>query len=62
MWRFHQKLKRLSNTLSSWSRGEFGDIFIKVKEYEERVRAAEENLIHTHNEINRTILHELNAE
>ncbi|KAH0639244.1 hypothetical protein KY285_035830 [Solanum tuberosum] len=62
MWRFHQKLKRLSNTLSSWSRGEFGDIFIKFKEYEERVRAAEENLIHTHNEINRTNLHELNAE
>ncbi|KAH0684447.1 hypothetical protein KY289_022199 [Solanum tuberosum] len=62
MWRFHQKLKRLSNTLSSWSRREFGDIFSKVKEYEERVRAAEENLIHTHNESSRTTLHELNAE
>ncbi|KAG5605800.1 hypothetical protein H5410_027292 [Solanum commersonii] len=62
MWRFHQKLKRLSNTLSSWSRGEFGDIFIKVKEYEERVRAAEENFIHTHNAINRTTLHEITAE
>ncbi|WMV50080.1 hypothetical protein MTR67_043465, partial [Solanum verrucosum] len=36
MWRFHQKLKRLSNTLSTWSRGKFGDIFMKVKEYEEK--------------------------
>ncbi|KAH0667664.1 hypothetical protein KY285_028870 [Solanum tuberosum] len=36
MWRFHQKLKRLSNTLSSWSRREFGDIFSKVKDYEEK--------------------------
>uniref|UniRef100_M1DWN9 RNase H family protein n=1 Tax=Solanum tuberosum TaxID=4113 RepID=M1DWN9_SOLTU len=37
MWRFHQKLKRLSNTLSSWSRREFGDIFSKVKDYVEKV-------------------------
>ncbi|WMV13571.1 hypothetical protein MTR67_006956 [Solanum verrucosum] len=36
MWKFHQKLKRLSNTLSSWSRKEFGDIFGKVREYEEK--------------------------
>ncbi|XP_049348952.1 uncharacterized protein LOC125813502 [Solanum verrucosum] len=61
MWRFHQKLKRLSKTLSSWSRGEFGDIFIRVKEYEEKVRIAEENLIHNQTEDNRTTLHELNA-
>ncbi|WMV13661.1 hypothetical protein MTR67_007046 [Solanum verrucosum] len=45
MWKFHQKLKRLSNTLSSWSEGEFGDIFLRVKEYEEKVKTAEENLI-----------------
>ncbi|XP_049375739.1 uncharacterized protein LOC125840542 [Solanum verrucosum] len=37
MWRFHQKLKRLSTTLSNWSRKEFGDIFTKVREYEERI-------------------------
>ncbi|KAG5631336.1 hypothetical protein H5410_003053 [Solanum commersonii] len=37
IWRFHQKLKRLSSTLSSWSRREFGDIFIKVKEYKDRL-------------------------
>ncbi|KAG5585848.1 hypothetical protein H5410_046282 [Solanum commersonii] len=49
MWKFHQKLKRLSNTLSSWS-GEFGDIFVRVKEYEEKARNAEENLIQDHTE------------
>jgi len=62
MWKFHQKLKRLSNTLSSWSRNEFGDIFSKVKDYEEKVRIAEEHLIQDHNENNRATLHELNAE
>ncbi|KAH0772311.1 hypothetical protein KY290_016292 [Solanum tuberosum] len=62
MWRFHQKLKRLSTTLSNWSRKEFGDIFTKVREYEERVRSAEENLIQDHSDTNRTTLHELNAE
>ncbi|WMV30180.1 hypothetical protein MTR67_023565 [Solanum verrucosum] len=61
MWKFHQKLKRLSNTLSHWSRKEFGDIFNKVKEYEEKVRTAEESLIHEHSDTNRAKLHELNA-
>ncbi|WMV32724.1 hypothetical protein MTR67_026109 [Solanum verrucosum] len=61
MWKFHQKLKRLSNTLSSWSRKEFGDIFGKVREYEEKVRNAEENLINDQKETNRATLHELNA-
>ncbi|KAK4706446.1 hypothetical protein R3W88_033995 [Solanum pinnatisectum] len=45
MWRFHQKLKRLSSTLSNWSREEFGDVFNKVKDYEQKVQAAEEKLI-----------------
>ena len=31
MWRFHQKMKRLSNTLSGWSKIEFGDIFKNVR-------------------------------
>ncbi|XP_015159800.1 uncharacterized protein [Solanum tuberosum] len=62
MWRFHQKLKRLSNTLSTWSRGEFDDIFMKVREYAERVRNAEERLIQEHTDSNRANLHELNAE
>ncbi|KAG5580316.1 hypothetical protein H5410_050943 [Solanum commersonii] len=62
MWKFHQKLKRLSNTLSSWSRKELGDIFGKVREYEEKIRMAEEELIQDQKETNRTALHEQNAE
>ncbi|XP_015161207.1 uncharacterized protein [Solanum tuberosum] len=29
MWRLHQKMKRLTSTLSNWSKQEYGDIFIK---------------------------------
>ena len=45
MWKFHQKMKRLSNTLSVWSRNKFGDIFQKVRLYEEQVHEAEQNYI-----------------
>ncbi|KAG5585870.1 hypothetical protein H5410_046304 [Solanum commersonii] len=62
MWRFHQKLKRLSNTLTTWSRREFGDILMKVREYKEKVRTAEEKLIQEQTNSNRAALHELNAE
>ncbi|KAG5599774.1 hypothetical protein H5410_031144 [Solanum commersonii] len=31
MWKFHQKLKRLAGTLSSWSKGEF-ETFIQHTE------------------------------
>ncbi|OIT36119.1 hypothetical protein A4A49_27343 [Nicotiana attenuata] len=41
MWIFHQKLKTLSNALSTWSRQEYGDIFQKSKEYEQQVKDAE---------------------
>ncbi|XP_055800396.1 uncharacterized protein LOC129869819 [Solanum dulcamara] len=33
---FHQKLKRVSNTLSHWSRNQYGDIFASVKQFEEQ--------------------------
>ncbi|KAK4707013.1 hypothetical protein R3W88_033427 [Solanum pinnatisectum] len=62
MWRFHQKMKRQSNTLSAWSRRELGDIFSKVRDYEENVRAAEDKFIQEQTEANRTILHGLNPE
>ncbi|XP_055830826.1 uncharacterized protein LOC129899842 [Solanum dulcamara] len=35
MWSFHQNMKRLASTLSSWSRIQFGDIYARVKKYEE---------------------------
>ncbi|OIT31321.1 hypothetical protein A4A49_31488 [Nicotiana attenuata] len=42
MWIFHQKIKALSSELSKWSRHQYGDIFQKVKEFEEKVKQAEE--------------------
>ncbi|TMX01865.1 hypothetical protein EJD97_023372 [Solanum chilense] len=42
MWRSHQKLKRLANTLSVWSREEIGDIFQNVRRYEEQVHKAKD--------------------
>ena len=62
MWKFHQKIKRLSNTLSVWSRNEFGDIYQKVRMYEEQMHDAEEKYIQSQTESNRSTLHELNAQ
>ncbi|XP_055835119.1 uncharacterized protein LOC129903596 [Solanum dulcamara] len=62
MWCFHQKMKRLAATLSTWSRLQFGDIYAKVKEYEDKTRHAEEELIFSNSEENRTKLHAINAE
>ncbi|KAK4707382.1 hypothetical protein R3W88_033071 [Solanum pinnatisectum] len=62
MWKFHQKLKILAGTLSAWSKREFGDTFMQSREYEDKVKIAEEALIQNNIEGNRTALHELNAE
>ncbi|XP_060200890.1 uncharacterized protein LOC132629180 [Lycium barbarum] len=62
MWCFHQKLKRLASNLSYWSRKEFGDIYAQVKDYEVKVKKAEEDLILDNCEENRSKLHRLNAE
>ncbi|KAK4721510.1 hypothetical protein R3W88_011743 [Solanum pinnatisectum] len=62
MWTFHQKMKRLASTLSVWSKIQFGDIYAKVKEFEERVRVAENTLIHNNTEEHRAALHSINAE
>ncbi|KAH0771678.1 hypothetical protein KY290_015659 [Solanum tuberosum] len=61
MWKLHQKMKRLASTLSNWSRREFGDIFTLVKEYEEQVRQAEEEVMMNNTEANRAKLHHCNA-
>ncbi|XP_019263896.1 PREDICTED: uncharacterized protein LOC109241590 [Nicotiana attenuata] len=53
MWIFHQKLKSLSAGLSQWSRQEYGDIFQKAKEYEEKVKVAEMVWAQTNDEIDR---------
>ncbi|XP_049399718.1 uncharacterized protein LOC125863743 [Solanum stenotomum] len=45
MWKLHTKMKRLISTPSKWSKKEYGDIFAKVKKYEETIRKAEEDLL-----------------
>ncbi|XP_055824941.1 uncharacterized protein LOC129893436 [Solanum dulcamara] len=62
IWIFHKKMKRLATTLSDWSRNQFGDIYAKVKEYEEAVRQAEENMINMNSNDNRSKFHTINAE
>lgn len=61
MWVFYQKLQILSNTLSKWSRCHFEDIHAKVKDHEERIRTAEDELIRNNTNENRITLHRLNA-
>ncbi|XP_049348974.1 uncharacterized protein LOC125813528 [Solanum verrucosum] len=62
MWTFHQKIKRLASTLRAWSKMQFGDIYVKVKEFEERVKVAEDNLLQSNTEKHREELHGINAE
>ncbi|XP_047259779.1 uncharacterized protein LOC124892577, partial [Capsicum annuum] len=61
-WRFQQKLKRLTATLSQWSKEVFGDIYGNVKNYEENVKVAEENLILHSTDENRQEFHKTQAE
>ena len=61
MWRFHQKMKRLSYILSGWSKIEFGDIFQNVSMFEEWVHKDEENYMSNQSYTNRCFLHKINA-
>jgi len=61
MWKLHQKLKRVTTTLSNWSKLEYGDIFRKVKEFEETIRNSEAELMTNNNAVVRQNLHQLNA-
>ncbi|WMV32827.1 hypothetical protein MTR67_026212 [Solanum verrucosum] len=61
MWRLHQKMKRVSATLSNWSKREYGDIFTKVREFEETIRQSEEELMNNNTEALRQTLHQMNA-
>lgn len=63
MWVFHFKLKRLSSTLSNWSKATFGDIHAKVKEFDDKVQLAEVKLTNTDDDDDdRAALHAINAE
>jgi len=56
MWRLHQKIKRVSATLSNWSKQEYGDIFTKVREFEDNIRKSEEELMNNNTEAFRQTL------
>lgn len=62
IWIIQQKIKKLATTLSTWSRNELGDICAKVKDFEERSRVAEEDLICNNTEDYRRKLHAFNAD
>ncbi|XP_069143598.1 uncharacterized protein [Solanum lycopersicum] len=62
MWILHTKLKRLTKTLREWSKKEYGDVFEKVKFYEESVKTAEGNYIRDSSRDNREQLYALNAQ
>ncbi|XP_049347584.1 uncharacterized protein LOC125812144 [Solanum verrucosum] len=62
MWRLQQKMKLLASTLSTWSKKEYGNIFSNVVNFEEQVKAAEEDVIQQNTEENRTKLHIINAQ
>ncbi|OIT08479.1 hypothetical protein A4A49_00874 [Nicotiana attenuata] len=62
MWVFHQKLKALSHALSPRSRQQYGDIFQKTKEYEQKVKDAELIWAQTNNDADRISLNELKAQ
>lgn len=56
------KIKRVSAILSIWSKREYGDIFSTVKEYEEKVRLVEEEILASNIKFNRAKLSAIFAE
>nr|XP_010313000.1 uncharacterized protein LOC104644619 [Solanum lycopersicum] len=61
MWNFHTKLRRLTKTLRGWSKQEYGDVFEKVKLYEELVKKAKNDMISNHSIENGEKLNAFNA-
>ncbi|XP_060195386.1 uncharacterized protein LOC132624660 [Lycium barbarum] len=57
MWILQQKLKRLSNCLSHWSKNSICNVFEKVKELEEQVEKAEARYTTYNTDLNRSLLH-----
>ena len=62
MWILHTKLMRLTKTLRCWSNKEYGDVFEKVKQYEEVVKMSEEDMIMDNSKENREKLSGANAQ
>lgn len=60
--KLHLKMKRLTSTLSSQSKRNYGDISATVKEFEEKVRFVEDEILSNNVEENRANLNALTAE
>ena len=58
----HTKMRRLTATLRNRSKKEYGDVFMKVKKYEELVREAEDIILHYNTKENGEKLQEVNAQ
>ena len=55
-------MKRLSNTLSEWSKVEFRDIIKNIREFEGRFKDAEGNFIQNNSATKKESLQEINAQ
>ncbi|XP_075074951.1 uncharacterized protein LOC142162598 [Nicotiana tabacum] len=62
MWTLHQKLKKVSTRLSSWSRETYGDIFEDPKRLKKQIEFLEQLLVEDNNEDNRINLNKAKAE
>ncbi|XP_015054775.1 uncharacterized protein LOC107001126 [Solanum pennellii] len=62
MLKFHQNMRKLASTLSTWSKKEYSNVFSMVTDFEEQVKNARANVIQNYSEENRAKLHLINAQ
>ncbi|XP_009761012.1 uncharacterized protein [Nicotiana sylvestris] len=62
IWIFNQKLKATSKELSKWSREQYGGIFQKPKEFEQKVKEVEEKWLTSNKLADKETLHEIQAQ
>lgn len=60
-WQLHKKLKRLRETLNTFSKKEYGDIFAKFNEFKESIKKAEEEFLSHKTYTDKQELQRLNA-
>ena len=61
MWRFNHKMKSLSNSLSQWSKEEFGDIFKTLRVFDGKFEETKETFIQNNSVTNRENINKINA-
>ncbi|XP_060195145.1 uncharacterized protein LOC132624371 [Lycium barbarum] len=62
MWILQEKLKRLTKVLSKWSKEVIGNVFEKVKQYEQLIPDLEDKMDNDDSEENRQDLNRINVE